>query len=78
MNYSEFYPMFAEAIGSNGYRILQTPKFKFLVAKTIITSYPNGLGHIDWMDKDDKLLAWHDGTLDQEYPRIGTVINLTK
>lgn len=67
--------MFAEAIGSNGCRILSTPKLRQYIAKTIIVKYSDAgiLGEMYWLNKDDEMLAWHMGPLNDSYPQIGEV-----
>lgn len=69
----------ALAIADNGYPILNEKKYKKLIVKTAITKYSGGLVKMQWLDKDNKILAEHRGTLEPEYyPIIGEVEEITK
>lgn len=76
--YSDYYDSACEAIGSNGYRILDREKYRNVIAKTVITKYANGFGEISWLDSEGRTVAEHIGTLDNSYPRIGEILERMK
>lgn len=77
--YSPYYDMACQDIGSNGYRVLAVEKYQKIIAKTVIKKFKNGLGEMEWRDKDGFLIAHHAGTLEPDwYPRVGEVIEEDK
>lgn len=73
-HFSEHYNSAAMAIGANGYRILAADKYKNVIARTVVKKYSNGLGEIEWQDKNGGIVAFHHGTLSpDEYPYIGEI-----
>lgn len=72
--YSKYAKMVAEAVGSNGSRILNRPKFANIIKKTVIRRSPSGLlGEIEWLDETGAIVTDYIGPIDDTLPRIGIV-----
>ena len=70
----------AEAIANNrSFNILKRPKFASVIEKTVVTTFSNGLGKIEWYDGEGGEVAFHIGELNfDEYPIIGEKIDVEK
>lgn len=67
----------ANAIGSNNYKILNRPKYKNVISKTVVSMMKNGMCVIQWLDKDDCEVTFYIGPYnEEEYPIIGEKVVL--
>ena len=66
-------------IGSNGYKILKTPKWQGIIKATAIMQYNNGLVRMRWLDAEGKIVAEHRGLPEYDYyPILGEELHEEK
>lgn len=69
--------LYATSVANNGRRILESPKLKSGIAKTVIVKFPNGLQSVTYLDKFGKelisLTPAIEGDKYCDFPKIGKI-----
>ena len=78
MKYSPLYDSACVAIGSNGYKILKSPKYADKIAETRVTTLKSGLVSMQYVDENGDIIAEAVSGLREWYPLIGKIVEVEK
>ena len=76
VRYSPLYKSAAEAIGSNGFKILQMPRYAHQIKKPMFHTLSGGFASVKYLDADGAIIAENSCGLREWYPVIGEVVEL--
>lgn len=77
MKYSPLYDSACVAIGSNGFKILEQPKYASEIAMTKVIRRKSGWMSVQYLDKDGDIVAESGAAgLREWYPMIGKVMEV--
>lgn len=76
VKYSPLYQSAAEAIGKNGFKILQVPKYASKIKKTLIRTLSSGFVVVQYLDAYGAIIAENSAGLREWYPEIGEVVEI--
>lgn len=78
MNYSPLFDSASVAIGSNGFKILEQPKYASKIATTKVMCSKSGWVSIQYLDRNGDIIAENISGLREWYPMIGKVTEVGK